>query len=168
MYEYIHISAFSHSSLSCNWNQLIETVTLEFGCTPRHMSKQSLYSLEMFVETRIARPKLTVFIIQTTNAAEWFRRAHVCLNFQLHVWTTELKNYSIEILMLRKDPNLWKTKRERFLVRNVMTDFPTILIDLVQHTYSIRFDTCFDAITSVRAHGKIPSEERKKGRSARR
>jgi len=70
--------------------------------------------------------------------------------------------------MLRKDPNLWKTKRERFLVRNVMTDFPTILIDLVQHTYSIRFDTCFDAITSVRAHGKIPSEERKKGRSARR
>jgi len=49
-----------------------------------------------------------------------------------------------------------------------MTDFPTILIDLVQNAYSIRFDTCFDAITSVKAHGKVPSEERKKEKSARR
>jgi len=40
---------------------------------------------------------------------------------------------------LRVDRNLWKTKLKRFLFRNVMTDFPTILFDLVQNMFSVRF-----------------------------
>jgi len=40
---------------------------------------------------------------------------------------------------LSLDLNLKKPKLKRFLVRNVMTDLSTILLDLVQNTYSVRF-----------------------------